>query len=545
MRRAAIGSLLLDVPNRGRKVALGMFNSAVRVPDPDGGRGLRQRLSDAARLDRRLDRLAARRAAPRTASWRFDVPRAAGVSGLVRCEFRPNTPVDVLPLADRYHMPVRRGGAGRSNRAPARARARRRPGDGAAAARLALRAPGGRAARRRTPRHVHLEGGFVPGDIYDLVYRANDPPVVGLAFLAVRDTGAFLHWGRRPHRATRARARSTARTSSACRRADASCAICSTSVSTRTSRAGWSSTRCVPHVAGGRARRVQPAFRPALGQRTGGGRQPVPVHRRDADRSGHRPARRLAGAHCAAWAPAHDLRDQHVGRVLARRRLADPHRRRPAGATSSRRPRRGVYLFAGTQHTPGALPPPDADPNTGVARPPAVQRGGLRAAAARGAGEPRPLGERRASSRRRACSRAWPTATRSPAESTAATFRAIPGVRFPDRVTRVVRLDFGPEMAAGSPTELPPKSGAAVRRLRSRRWTGRQRDWPGFVRSSCCAAGDRDRLESAASRAGRARRPDGDDGLDAALRADRSGAAAPARCARLDRGALCARGRRT
>ena len=24
-----------------------------------------------------------------------------------------------------------------------------------------------------------------------------------------------------------------------------------------------------------------------------------------------------------------------------------------------------VYLFAGTQHTPGALPPPAADPNTG------------------------------------------------------------------------------------------------------------------------------------------------------------------------------------
>src|SRR6267142_3745662 len=26
--------LLLDTPNRGRKVALGLFNSAVRVPDP-------------------------------------------------------------------------------------------------------------------------------------------------------------------------------------------------------------------------------------------------------------------------------------------------------------------------------------------------------------------------------------------------------------------------------------------------------------------------------------------------------------------------------
>ncbi|HVG77037.1 MAG TPA: hypothetical protein VNF03_02800 [Patescibacteria group bacterium] len=30
--------LLLDVPNRGRKVALGMFNSAVRVPDPTAAR---------------------------------------------------------------------------------------------------------------------------------------------------------------------------------------------------------------------------------------------------------------------------------------------------------------------------------------------------------------------------------------------------------------------------------------------------------------------------------------------------------------------------
>jgi hypothetical protein len=28
------GGLLLDVPNRGRKIALAMFNSGVRVPDP-------------------------------------------------------------------------------------------------------------------------------------------------------------------------------------------------------------------------------------------------------------------------------------------------------------------------------------------------------------------------------------------------------------------------------------------------------------------------------------------------------------------------------
>lgn len=33
------------------------------------------------------------------------VPRVAGVSGRVRCEFHPNAPAASLPLADRYHIP--------------------------------------------------------------------------------------------------------------------------------------------------------------------------------------------------------------------------------------------------------------------------------------------------------------------------------------------------------------------------------------------------------------------------------------------------------
>lgn len=118
-----------------------------------------------------------------------------------------------------------------------------------------------------------------------------------------------------------------------------------------------------------------------------------------------------------------------------------------------------VYHFAGTQHTPGALPPPDTDPNTGSR---GLQRFNvvdyaplLRAALVNldrwmsdGVEPPPSVFPRLADG------------NAVPAESTAATFRAIPGVRFPDRVTRVVRLDFGPEMAAGIPTELPPKSGA-------------------------------------------------------------------------------------
>src|SRR6202008_3502542 len=96
--------LLLDVPNRGRKVALGMFNSAVRVPDPtaaeDFGNGFLMRQGwTVAWIGWQHD-------VPRQdGMMALDVPRARGVSGLVRCRFRPNLPADVLPLADRYHIP--------------------------------------------------------------------------------------------------------------------------------------------------------------------------------------------------------------------------------------------------------------------------------------------------------------------------------------------------------------------------------------------------------------------------------------------------------
>src|SRR5437588_9401053 len=96
--------LLLDVPNRGRKVALGLLNSTPRVPDPstaeDFGNGFLMRQGYAVAW----------------CGWQHDVPRrdglmamtvpaARGVTGLVRCEFRPNTEVETQPLDDRYHIP--------------------------------------------------------------------------------------------------------------------------------------------------------------------------------------------------------------------------------------------------------------------------------------------------------------------------------------------------------------------------------------------------------------------------------------------------------
>jgi hypothetical protein len=50
--------------------------------------------------------------------------------------------------------------------------------------------------------------------------------------------------------------------------------------------------------------------------------------------------------------------------------------------------------------------------------------------------------------------------TAVPAESTRARFTRIPGVRFPDRIERPRRLDFGPGLERGVVNELPPKIGA-------------------------------------------------------------------------------------
>ncbi len=63
-----------------------------------------------------------------------------------------------------------------------------------------------RAPRTEVPRerwrfedatHVRLDGGFEPGRIYELVYTAKDPRVVGLGLAAIRDAISFFHFSTR------------------------------------------------------------------------------------------------------------------------------------------------------------------------------------------------------------------------------------------------------------------------------------------------------------------------------------------------------------
>jgi hypothetical protein len=447
--------LLLDVPNRGRKVALGMFNSTVRTPDPttreDFGNGflLRQGYTIA------------------WCGWQHDVPRrdglmaltvpaASGVSGLLRCQFRPNAATDVLPLADRYHHPYPTADLEDPD-----ARLIVRAYEGASVESVPRSA--WRFAKREgerlvpDPRHLHLAGGFVPGHIYEFVYRAQDPPVVGLGLLAVPDVAAWLRYA-------------SAADGNPCAGELDGAYVFGVSQSGRFLRhmlylgltedeAGRPAFDAVmPHVAGARRGEFNLRFgQPSLNATcavgslfpftTGMQEDPV-TGARDGllarlTARGRVPKIMMTNSSAEYWRGDASL----IHTDVEGRRDVEP-------STDVR-----VYLFAGTQHTPGALPPLDADPNTGARglQPFNVVDYAplLRAALVNLDRWVREGVEPPASAFPRLSD-----GTAVAAESTTAVFRRIPGVRFPDRLVRPARRDFGPDVERGVASTLPPASGA-------------------------------------------------------------------------------------
>jgi len=437
--------LLLDVPNRGRKIALGMFNSTPRSNDPttreDFGNGFLMRHGYAvAWIGWQPD------VPRRDGMMALTVPRVPGVSERVRCEFRPNARVDVLPLADRYHIPHP---VARLDDPEAELHVREH------AEAPAVTVPRG-AWRFPDAGSVALDGGFEPGRIYECYYRAENPPVVGLGFTAVRDAAAFLRWG-------------TAGEGNPCAGQIERSYVFGVSQSGRflrhllylgldedeTGRFAWDAV--IPHVAGGRRGEFNCRFgQPSLNAvHAVGSLFPFTDGEQDDPTTGQRGAllHRLAGR---ARPP----------RILTINTAAEYWRgdgslvHTDVAATRDVTPPPWVrqYLFAGTQHTPGALPPPPADPNTGGrGRHPfsVVDYSPLLRAAlvnldrwvSEGV-EPPPSAVPRLAD-----------GTAVAAETTRAVYAAIPGVRFPDRLSHPVRLDFGPGVDRGI-VDLPPKIGA-------------------------------------------------------------------------------------
>jgi len=186
--------LLVDIPNRGNRLAMRFLNSAPpAIPgapiDPGDGFLMRQGYTVA------------------WCGWQHDVPDIAGlmrasvpeartaeggpVRGPLMVSFRLNTASRVQLLSDRAHRPYPAADLDDPH-----AILLSREAEGAPPVTIPreewsfARLDGERPVP--DPRHIYLRAGFVPGRIYHVVYTTSGAPVIGLGFLATRDFASFL-----------------------------------------------------------------------------------------------------------------------------------------------------------------------------------------------------------------------------------------------------------------------------------------------------------------------------------------------------------------
>jgi len=186
----ANGRLFYEVGNRGGKAMLATFQKATASPDP---------ASDAEFGDGALMRQGFVLV---WMGWQWDVPERAGVmqmqmpiatdngapiTGLVRGNFILNERAPTASLADRNHLAYQAvDPAGAENMMTVR-------DEPTARGQLIPRSRRWRFVDGGT---VALDGGFEPGRIYDVVYRAKDPRVVGCGLAGTRDLISFLKYDR-------------------------------------------------------------------------------------------------------------------------------------------------------------------------------------------------------------------------------------------------------------------------------------------------------------------------------------------------------------
>jgi hypothetical protein len=188
--------VLVEVSNRGGKASLLYFNGATPTGDP----------MDAAHFG---DEFLMRQGLTVVwVGWQFDVPREEDalrlvvpvatdggrpIEGIVRSDWTVDRSVTTLPLGHRRHTPYRPVES-RDGEAVLTVR------DGRLAPRRIVprdqwrfaRASGGRLVADRE--HIAMENGFQAGKIYELVYHAQDPVVVGLGLAAIRDVVTYAKY---------------------------------------------------------------------------------------------------------------------------------------------------------------------------------------------------------------------------------------------------------------------------------------------------------------------------------------------------------------
>ena len=195
------GTVLYEVSNRGGKGMLGYFNNAAGSRDPQTA----AEIGDGFLLRNGFSLL--------WLGWQFDVPLRDGqmrlhtpvatdggtaITGLVRSEVIVNERAYDRSLADRSHIAY----AVADPNDPANVLTVR---DGVDQPRRVIPRDQWRFARRNDdgsvvddPTRVYLESGFEPFKIYDVVYVARDPALVGLGPAAVRDMVSKLKYETTP-----------------------------------------------------------------------------------------------------------------------------------------------------------------------------------------------------------------------------------------------------------------------------------------------------------------------------------------------------------
>jgi hypothetical protein len=187
---------LLEVSNRGGKAALPYFNGARYSLDPTHP----DHFGDGLLLRQGLTVI--------WVGWQFDVPPQPGllrlhvpvateggasIQGLVRSDWTVDEAVTTLSLGHRGHLayPVL------DPQHPDNVLTER---DGRLSARRVVPRDRWRFAREITGRiipdrtHIYMPGGFQAGKIYELVYRAEHPAVVGLGLAAIRDMMSYAKY---------------------------------------------------------------------------------------------------------------------------------------------------------------------------------------------------------------------------------------------------------------------------------------------------------------------------------------------------------------
>jgi len=185
--RRGNGRLFYEVGNRGGKSLLQTFQKATGSPDPT----TEAEFGDGALMKQGFSLL--------WMGWQWDVPQRAGVmrmdmpiatengkpiTGLVRGNFILNERSNTAPVADRNHLAY----APLDRNAP----------DYVMTVRDEITARGEMIPRSKwrfvDDANVALDGGFEPGRIYDVVYRSQNPKVVGFGLSGARDLISFLKY---------------------------------------------------------------------------------------------------------------------------------------------------------------------------------------------------------------------------------------------------------------------------------------------------------------------------------------------------------------